>query len=172
MVKYKSDIRSWGPAGWTFLKTVALAYPTNPSAEDHRVYSDFFSSVRSILPCFKCRNHYTTNLEKHPIDTESRRTLAAWVNTMENEVSLSNNKPTLPFHAFVAQYVPPSMRDGLHLTEEDALGAAHAPQGIPDAVVYQVPVCFWITSLSILVLLIMLIIILIKTRPTNGPRPG
>jgi hypothetical protein len=85
---------------------------------------------------------------------------------VENEVNMSNNKPIVSFPVFVAQYVPPSMYDGLDLTEEEVVAASQAPQGAGGAkdiirsfptTVYQRPDTFWqiaITGISIVLLIL------------------
>ena len=34
----------WGPPAWTFLHSITLAYPDNPSDIDKSNYENFFSS--------------------------------------------------------------------------------------------------------------------------------
>ena len=118
-VRYKISIESWGRAGWTFLKSIALMYPEHPTEDEKKQYYDFFKAIAYILPCVKCRKHYDENFKKNPINTESRRTLAMWVNDMENEVKQTSNKPLVPFTSFIAEFLPPSMYSTVHLTPED-----------------------------------------------------
>jgi hypothetical protein len=98
-------------------------YPEHPTEDDKQKYYNFFKSVSFILPCGKCRRHYEENFKNKPINTDSRRTLAIWINEMENEVRITNNKPLIPFTTFIAEYLPQSMYITVNLTSEEVTQA-------------------------------------------------
>ena len=52
----------WGPPAWTFLHSVTLAYPDNPSDRDKSNYENFFNELQPILPCAKCSQNYMKHL--------------------------------------------------------------------------------------------------------------
>jgi hypothetical protein len=116
---YKIQIQSWGPAGWEFLKTIALTYPPTPTIEDKETYQRFFTRVGQVLPCQVCRNHYNDNLPLNPIRLDSTKELAWWINEMHNRVLLSQNKKIIPFLSFIADYVPPCMYQTVGLTKDE-----------------------------------------------------
>jgi hypothetical protein len=88
------DSTIWGPHGWKFIHMVALAYPLNPTNEQKKNYSVFFSNIGNILPCVICSNHYNENLKKYPLnDTvlKNKTNLLNWTIDMHNEVNKMNN---------------------------------------------------------------------------------
>lgn len=87
----------WGPGMWHFLHTMSFNYPVSPSGDDRKRYSDFIYSLRSVLPCGKCRKNLTRTLGQFPLKAEHMKSRAAFskyvydlhekVNTMLNKVS-------------------------------------------------------------------------------------
>lgn len=49
----------WGPGLWDFLHIVSMNYPVHPTVDDKRNYGSFLMSLRHVLPCRKCREHYS-----------------------------------------------------------------------------------------------------------------
>ena len=82
----------WGPPGWIFLHTVTFQYPENPTDLDKQKYYTFFNSLKNVLPCPNCREHYRENFENIPIRLESREDLIEWLIDIHNEVNKKNNK--------------------------------------------------------------------------------
>ena len=82
----------WGPNAWLFLHTVTFNYPKNPTVIDRNNYYDFFNSLQNVLPCQKCQEHYKLNLQKSPIQLQSRRHLVQWLINMHNAVNIKNGK--------------------------------------------------------------------------------
>lgn len=82
----------WGPAGWTFLHSVTFKYPENPSDLEKQKYYNFFNSLKNVLPCPTCQEHYRDNFEKIPIRLENREELIEWLIDLHNEVNRMNGK--------------------------------------------------------------------------------
>jgi hypothetical protein len=85
----------WGPYGWKFIHFVTLGYPNSPTEEQKNNYKIFLTSIKHVLPCSICSNHYAENLEKTPLNDEvlsTRKNLIAWGIEMHNHVNRSNNK--------------------------------------------------------------------------------
>lgn len=84
----------WGPHGWYFLHSITLAYPDNPSDNDKLSHKNFFNSLKDILPCDKCKNHYTQNLMTYPIENhlENKESLFKWLVDVHNRVNIDNGK--------------------------------------------------------------------------------
>ena len=82
----------WGPPGWTFLHTITFQCPENPTDLDKQKYYTFFNSLKNVLPCPNCKEHYTENFENIPIRLESREDLIEWLIDIHNEVNKKNNK--------------------------------------------------------------------------------
>ena len=47
------DPRIWGPPAWTFLHSVTLAYPDNPTETDRTNYKKFFNSSTTSIALLK-----------------------------------------------------------------------------------------------------------------------
>lgn len=90
----------WGPEAWTFLHSITLKYPDNPTITDKINYKQFFESLQYILPCDSCCHHYKQNLLKYPLTNyvmSNRRELIKWLIDIHNEVNTATNKPTLSY---------------------------------------------------------------------------
>jgi len=83
------DTRYWGPDGWRLLHSIAVTYPERPTKQDKRLYSDFFRSLKLILPCIYCRNSFSQYIEEIPIHPylKDRKSLSYWVYLMHNKVN-------------------------------------------------------------------------------------
>ena len=82
----------WGPSAWRFLHTVTFLYPENPTVADKQNYFIFFKSLKKVLPCPNCQEHYSINFEKFPIRLEKRDDLIEWLIDIHNEVNKMNQK--------------------------------------------------------------------------------
>ena len=78
----------WGPPAWTFLHSVTLAYPDNPSDIDKYNYENFFNVLQPILPCAKCSYNYMKHLQEDPITNhlDSKKSLVNWMESLLPEV--------------------------------------------------------------------------------------
>lgn len=89
---------NWGPHLWKSIHYIALGYPENPSREDRQNYKDFFYTLKYIIPCKYCRDHYKDNINDLPnidmyLDTTVR--LFEWTVLLHNKVNLMLNKPEM-----------------------------------------------------------------------------
>jgi len=57
----------WGPAMWHYLHTMSFNYPVHPTPANKRHYRDFVLNLQNVLPCGKCRENLTKNLQTHPL---------------------------------------------------------------------------------------------------------
>jgi len=102
-----TDPNYWGPALWTTLHTMTFDYPEQPTAAEQAQYRDFFQSLKYVLPCGVCRQHYGQALEQsHPLEPalQSRQTLTRWLVDFHNAVNRRLNKPTVSFASVKAKY--------------------------------------------------------------------
>jgi hypothetical protein len=98
----------WGPHAWIFMHSVTFDYPDNPTPEIQNRYKLFFESLQYVLPCELCRNHYTKNLKKFPINNhvlKTRKNLIEWLIDLHNNVNKSNKKPKLSYKEVVKKYL-------------------------------------------------------------------
>ena len=75
------DTKFWGPSGWKILHLVAYTYPNNPTDEEKKKYSNFYSVIDKILPCKYCRNSLKKFYKQIPIKEylESKELLTEWI---------------------------------------------------------------------------------------------
>lgn len=77
----------WGHAGWKFLFSMAYVYPEqNPDEVTMKNYYFYFSHLRNMLPCGKCRTHYTEYLNSKPLQfyLYNRESLFYWLLGLHN----------------------------------------------------------------------------------------
>lgn len=117
--RYKISISAWGPAAWHFLTSVAFTYPKKPNETDKKIYRDFFTLVKNVLPCKMCRAHYAEHLEKEPLKLDSCRQLTEWVIGVHNDVNRRTGRRVIPYTECVADYLPRSMFPNMDLTSEE-----------------------------------------------------
>ena len=87
----------WGPHLWYILHIISFEYPLNPTEYDKRIYHDFYTSLKDVIPCEMCRKHYRTHINKYPLTPhlDTRDTLVKWVIQVHNFVNASLGKPIL-----------------------------------------------------------------------------
>lgn len=104
-LNFNSDI--WGPKAWFFLDTIILAYPDIPTYEDMMIYKNFYNNLSNVLPCIKCAEHYTDNLQKYPLTNyilSSKYKLIRWWLKIHNSVRIKSNKKVIDINEFIAFY--------------------------------------------------------------------
>jgi hypothetical protein len=79
----------WGPDGWKLLHSVAQNYPKHPNPETVRLYTNFYESIKYVLPCIYCRNSYAEYIEELPVRefTKDRESMTRWMYEMHNKVN-------------------------------------------------------------------------------------
>jgi hypothetical protein len=101
------DPNIWGPSAWKFLHTITLAYPSCPTTNDKNTMKAFFDSLQYVLPCHNCKDHFATNIKKHPLNDSilcSKEKLVKWLIDIHNEVNILNNKPQMTYNDFLIEY--------------------------------------------------------------------
>ena len=90
----------WGPPAWSFLHMLTFSYPENPRPEVRKEFQSFFAALRTVLPCAKCRQHFTetfnestTQLGSDPF--ASRTSLTRWLIDVHNKVNAAQGKPRI-----------------------------------------------------------------------------
>ena len=88
------DTTIWGPPFWFTLHTISLNYPDNPTYIMRQQHLLFFESLKTILPCSICRNHFKEFLQKQPISPylDNKKSLKRWVLDCHNNVNKLTNK--------------------------------------------------------------------------------
>ena len=112
----------WGPAAWRFMHAISFRYPIEHPGPVHKesMY-DFLKSLRHLLPCTKCRQHFSAYFD-HPSHgvggptskyLDNRNSLTRWMVDLHNDVNHRLKKPQMDFEDVAAQYAgdnvcPPS----------------------------------------------------------------
>ena len=99
------DIRIWGNAVWYVLHTASL-YAPEPLTESFEHYRQLLLSLRNLLPCEKCRNHLTQNVNYIDFDRCGRTNLdlfkCSW--KLHNIVNQATNKPLMDLQTALKMY--------------------------------------------------------------------
>ena len=79
----------WGPFFWHTIHIVALGYPIKPSHAHKKAAKEFYESLRILIPCPICKEHYNAHVEKYPITPhlDNRNDLFSWTVLLHNEVN-------------------------------------------------------------------------------------
>lgn len=98
----RSGLRSWGPAGWTFLHVVSWTYPENPTNQEREEMYVFLHAFSKVLPCKRCRRHWTESLVKAVASSESphlssRAALTRFIVDAHNDVNRRLGKRVLSY---------------------------------------------------------------------------
>jgi hypothetical protein len=113
----------WGPYAWTFLHMVTFCYPQESTLTDQTRVRNFVDALARVLPCKKCREHFTALIASDPVDLRSRDHLIEWGIRVHNKVNERLGKPILS-HEDVVQLLqsdPNRFQDGMILGAGTAL---------------------------------------------------
>ena len=96
----------WGPPAWTFLHSVTLAYPDNPTETDKTNYRNFFTNLQPVLPCLKCSNNYLKHITEDPVENHltDKESLVKWLIEMHNKVNQLYDKPVVTYDEMLDRY--------------------------------------------------------------------
>lgn len=95
----------WGKSFWNMMYSVAYTYPSKPTQTQKNAAISFYSSLRKLIPCESCREHYTKLLSQSPIHNNilSRTTLMKWVERISNAINTDLGKPLVDHQAVYAE---------------------------------------------------------------------
>ena len=96
----------WGPHFWYILHIISFEYPLNPTEYDKRIYHDFYTSLKDVIPCEMCKKHYRNHIHKYPLTPhlDTRDTLIKWVIQVHNFVNASIGKPIMSIEQVMEVY--------------------------------------------------------------------
>ena len=89
----------WGPALWLVLHYLAVrtgrpkpvVWPRlNRADEEKRIWTNLLTSLRTCLPCPRCKVHYNEYVRANKVDI---RFIETWLWTFHNHVRTSNQQP-------------------------------------------------------------------------------
>ena len=113
----------WGPFFWHTMHILALSYPEKPTYAQKRAAKDFYESLAHLIPCPKCREHYSKHLQKMPISPhlDRREDLFRWTVNVHNEVNKLLGKPTISEKESVLFYKRIGVRERSPVINQDDL---------------------------------------------------
>lgn len=85
--------QSFGPAMWTSIHNIALAY--DPTPERKKVLVDFMDNLATLFPCQKCSPHIREAIKTMP--TDSKLSVFKWSIDFHNAVNARIGKPVLTY---------------------------------------------------------------------------
>lgn len=96
----------WGPFFWHTIHITALGYPSEPSYNHKKSAKDFYESLKLLIPCPVCSEHYITHMKKYPITPhlDRREDLFRWTLLLHNEVNKSLDKAPLTYSEVIKYY--------------------------------------------------------------------
>lgn len=111
MLSKNTDKNAWGPQLWHSIHMIALNYPDQPSPTDRLNYKLFFESLKDVIPCLTCADHYGKNMQDLPIERylDDSGKLFEWTVALHNLVNSTYKKREWSVdeaRAFYATYTP------------------------------------------------------------------
>ena len=96
----------WGPCAWTFLHSITMNYPDNPTIQQKKYHLDFFNILGEILPCSICRSNYKIHLNEIPIkfNLNSKKDLVKWLFNVHNATNKNLGKKEITYEEFINIY--------------------------------------------------------------------
>jgi len=98
----------WGPHCWKFLNYLATSYPEKPTQDIKNNVKNFINSLKNVIPCEKCREHFQLNLKNYPLDDNilnNKNNLIEWLIKVHNEVNTRTGKKIFTRSDFDDKYL-------------------------------------------------------------------
>jgi hypothetical protein len=126
----------WGNSFWNTINAIALSYPDKPDVQDQQNVTTFLTSLRDVLPCEQCREHFRVNLKKFPLSQAltSRSDFIKWVIDVRNSVNQMNGKRTL------------SYSEGKYQMEKNLYGSSINKYHIMGGMVVGIVMCWYLRN--------------------------
>lgn len=149
----------WGPSAWKFMHYITLSYPDNPSGDDKINIRNFFTSIQHLLPCEKCRHHFSNYIKQYPLDDNvmrSRHNLSNWLLVIHNNVNKSLNKPIMTYNEMIKLYLPENIKEKFTTESNNSV-----IENIQTAII-NIDTTLFITIFIVVLILILMLVIRIK----------
>ncbi len=106
------ETADWGPILWTLLHGLAeKAGQAALPADEIREWQKFLKATNDMLPCDKCRAHFSAFLKANPATqlqtipyAQVKTWIRSWFYTLHNEINVENGKPEYPFAQLSIDY--------------------------------------------------------------------
>jgi hypothetical protein len=94
--------QQWGPKLWKALHYIAFGFPQQPDEQYKTAAQQLMSSLAYLLPCQKCRSHYSEYLKQNPPRIASRSDFMTYISELHNSVNERLGKEVVPTDETVA----------------------------------------------------------------------
>ena len=93
----------WGPIFWRTMHLVTIGYPSIPNEEEQQAAIAFFESLKLMIPCPICKEHYKENSQKFPVRdaVDNKQKLIRWLFDLHNTINEQLGKPKITWREFV-----------------------------------------------------------------------
>ena len=100
------DPNLWGPPLWKFLHLVSIHYPIKPSKKDKEEHKKFLHSLKHILPCPICANHYSEYMSDSKIENalQNKENYIKLIWSLHNDVNKRTQSKMYTFEEFIKLY--------------------------------------------------------------------
>ena len=101
--------KKWGPCFWLHMHMVAAGFPVKYAQRRRGAYRRYFKDIAKVLPCQKCREHYSEILNSYILDGtydqkfRNRYTLQRFIFDVHNGVNRRLKKP-VAHKSIIAKY--------------------------------------------------------------------
>lgn len=89
----------WGPDFWHTIEAISCTLiPKNKKA-----ILNFFTSIKDVIPCEKCREHYQKYFDTNPIQEymQNSLTLLLWVYKLKTQIKNRQEKEIISFEEWI-----------------------------------------------------------------------
>ncbi len=109
----------WAPLTWYVFHKLAHDFDIQEAENEEykKHYLEFFNSMKTIIPCKTCRNHFieNTNIEENKIENNiNGEKIFAWTVRLHNLVNSMNKKKTFSIEEAKKLYKNPIMNQQLY----------------------------------------------------------
>lgn len=108
-----ADPSIWGPHYWYVLHSTAYQLDESPSEEQQQAFTALLNAYAVLIPCEKCRLHFSKAIAAYPPSFESRTAVFDWTRKLHNKVNERLHKNTLSLRQAEAAILARPPRNGL-----------------------------------------------------------
>ena len=108
----------WGPFIWHLIHNVAFLIPSDEYFIKYKhFYVNFFNSLKKVIPCPICRNHYNNLInKKSPMKCNNKQSLIQWTIDIHNNINSRLGKKNMSLKDALKQdFIPKKIYKGLDI---------------------------------------------------------
>tara|TARA_A100001015_G_C14657255_1_gene581581 strand:+ start:193 stop:708 length:516 start_codon:yes stop_codon:yes gene_type:complete len=122
-----SDPSKWGPCVWKGIHTLLFALPRGELSPKEKLATyEFLTSLKYLLPCVDCQQHYTQYIDQSIQSPESQwlktgDSICKWAVDLHNHLNRQNGKPEFKYESVANVYLGTSDCKSKHCSKEVSL---------------------------------------------------